>query len=301
MNAPAKKNFLKRLLNIGVVFRYMSESAAIVRQGFQRRDKLILFSYFVKTPFIVLKSLVTGKTFRELEEKNKFLRGDVRIGNKYGLFNCGNNILTVHMVNENNEKWLYQYLSPIGGVFIDVGAHIGKYSIRAARNPTATIIAIEPDPYNFALLQKNAEANFVSHKIKFVNKGAFSSPGKMPFYTTEQGEGMHSIYKQPESRHETTIEVDTLDNIIGELKIDDYINLVKIDVEGAELEVLKGAENILQKEKPDLIIEVWQDDPSRLEQINAYLQRFGYEKAQQLDKENMFFTCNTKNSLRRSS
>jgi hypothetical protein len=265
MNAPAKKNFLKRLLNIGGVFSFMAGSAAIVRQGFLRRDKLILFSYFVKTPFIVLRSLVSGKTFRELEQKNKFLKGEVRIGNKYGLFNCGNNILTVYMANENNEKSIFPYLSPIGGVFIDVGAHIGKYSIAATRNPTATIIAIEPDPYNFALLQKNVEANFVDHKIICINK------------------------------------VDTLDYMLEELKIDDYINLVRINVKGAELEVLKGAEKILQKEKPDLIIKVGQDDPSRPEQINDFLQRFGYEKAQQLDKENMFFTCNTKNSLRRSS
>lgn len=299
MSSPPKKNFFKRLLHAGVLFRYMGESAAILWQGEKGRDKLILFSYFLKIPGIVVKSLATGKSFRELEEKNKKLRGDITISNRYGRFFCGNNILTVYTVNANNEKHLYPYFEIKDGVLIDVGAHLGKYSIPAAKNAGVMVIALEPDPYNFNLLKKNVALN-KRENIICLNKGAFSSAGVIPFYTTEAGEGMHSIYRQPESRQEASIEVDTLDHIVESLQLNKPIKLVKIDVEGAEYEVLKGAEKILQQFGPDLIIEIWRDDISRFEQIKEYLQRFGYESAQYLDKENILFVCTTKNLLHRS-
>jgi FkbM family methyltransferase len=289
MNDHGKKNFFSRLLRIGVVFRYVGESAGIVMQGYSLSDKLILFSYFLKIPAIVVKSLATGKSFRELEEKNKRLRGNVTISNRFGRFYCGNNILTVYTVNKNNEKNLYHHVDLINGIFIDVGAHAGKYSIPAANNPEVTVVALEPDPFNFGLLRKNVELNKLPNII-CLNKGAFSSAGKIPFYTTGRGEGMHSIYRQPGSQQEEMIEVDTLDNILDQLKIGKHVSLIKIDVEGAEWEVLQGAERILAKDQPDLLIEIWRDDHSRFEKIKAYLQRFGYERAQREDGDNVFFT-----------
>jgi FkbM family methyltransferase len=289
MNAPGKKNFFKKLLHIGTLARYMSESAGIVRQGAGWRDKLILFSYYLKIPSIVIKSLATGKSFRELEERKKFLKGQVTISNRYGRFDCGNNILTVYTVNKNNEKHLYQYFNLTGGIFIDVGAHVGKYSIPAAKNAAVTVVALEPDEYNFGLLKKNVALNHLPNII-CINKGAYSSPGKISFYTTEQGEGMHSIFKQAESKQEKKIEVDTLDNIIEQLNTNSPVSLMKIDVEGAEYDVLQGAEKILQKYHPGLIVEIWQHDPARLARVKEYLQRFGYKNAQHLDKDNVHFT-----------
>lgn len=280
---------MKKLLHIGTLFRYIGESAGIVSQGAGLRNKLILFSYYLKIPSIVIQSLSTGKTFRELEERKKFLKGDVTISNRYGRFECGNNILTVYTVNKNNEKHLYPYFSLAGGIFIDVGAHIGKYSVPAAKNAAVTVVALEPDQYNFGLLKKNVAMNDLPNII-CLNKGAYSSTGKIPFYTTGQGEGMHSIYEQEGSKQEGNIEVDTLDHIIEQLNIDKPVSLIKIDVEGAEWDVLQGAQNILQKYHPALIIEIWHHEPARLAKVKEYLQRFGYEKAQHLDKDNVIFS-----------
>lgn len=292
MARQGKKNLFKRLSHIGVLFRYLSESAVIVMQGDGLRNKLILFSYYTRIPRIVVKSLRSGKTFRELEEENKQLKRDVTISNKYGRFFCGSNILTVYTVNRNNEKHLYPYIHSNDGIFIDVGAHIGKYSIPAAKNGNNTVISLEPDPYNFELLKKNIILNNCANII-CLNKGAYTSSGEMAFFTTDSGEGMHSIYRQPESRHEIAIEVDTLDNIVQQLKIEKPVKLIKIDVEGAEMDVLRGAENILRTDKPRLLIEVWRDDVSRLATVKEYLQGFGYDKAEHLDKENVLFTHST--------
>jgi FkbM family methyltransferase len=289
MGTQGKKNFFRRLLNIGILFRYIGESASIVMQGARLGDKLILFSYYMKIPLIVVRSLASGKTFRELEEEKKMLRGDVTISNRYGRFFCGNNILTVYTVNRNNEKHLYRWIDAREGIFIDVGAHIGKYSIPVAKNPGVIVVAVEPDTYNYQLLKKNAALNDLQNII-FINKGAFSSPGNIPFFTTDRGEGMHSLYPQSGSRQQQMIEVDTLDNIIEQLQLDKSVSLVKIDVEGAELEVLKGAEKILQKYQPDLIIEVWSNNSSNFEQVKAFLQRFGYEFAHIVDGENVRFS-----------
>lgn len=289
MAIRGKKSFFSRLLRIGVLFRYLGESAGVVMQGATFRDKLILFSYYLKIPAIVVKSMRTGKSFRELEEEKRFLTKNVTIKNSFGKFYCGNNILTVYMVDKNTEKHLYPHIEITKGIFIDVGAHIGKYSIAASKNAETMVVAIEPDEYNFGLLKKNVALN-KRENIICIDKGAFSSAGEIPFFITGRGEGMHSVYRQPESQEEKSIRVDTIDNIIDELQLKTPVSLIKIDVEGAEREVLQGAEKIIQKDRPNLIIETWENNPERLTEIKAYLQRFGYEKAQLLDAENIFFS-----------
>src|SRR5689334_13456398 len=124
-----KKNFFRRLSNFRTAYRYLQESASIIKQGHSFKDKFFLFLYFLRIPFIFFNSLVTNKTFRELEEKKKYLWSNITLKNKKGVFYCGNNILTIHTVEENHEKKLYPYIEIKSGVFIDVGAHAGKYSI----------------------------------------------------------------------------------------------------------------------------------------------------------------------------
>ena len=283
-----KKSPFARIKNINILFGYISESLGIIKQGYSLKDKIILSRYYLRIPAIIINSLQTGKHFREIEEEKKFLSGNVTLKNKNGIFFCGNNILTVYIINKHSEINLYAYFKINNSCFIDVGAHIGKYSIMLGKNPSAEIISLEPDVYNFDMLQKNILLNNVKN-ITAINTGAYSSKKEIPFYISGKGEGEHSIYKRNENWETSKIQVDTIDNIIEKLNVQKKISLIKIDAEGAEIEILKGAQKTISKNNPDLIIEVLKENINNLEEVKNILQPFNYI-SKQIDDDNYFFT-----------
>jgi FkbM family methyltransferase len=135
-----------------------------------------------------------------------------------------------------------------GGVFVDVGANIGGYTIRAAKK--ARVYALEPHPRNFQLLAFNVKLNDRQNYVKTLRTAAASYVGKAKLVVSNY-HGRHSLLEsrsRMEPRNHLTIEVDatTLDSIlVGE----DHVDIIKIDVEGAEPLVLKGAEDALKRTK----------------------------------------------------
>jgi len=150
-------------------------------------------------------------------------------------------------------------------IVIDVGAHYGRYTLIAAKRvgPKGKVIAIEADPKNMEILNKNIKLNkFNDDNVIAINYAVHSKETKIKLYTPEEKSG-HTIYNTivpGRIRSEKFIEVNakTLDRLVEEngVKHED-VNWIKIDVEGAELEVLKGAHNILSKSKDiTLLIEI---------------------------------------------
>jgi FkbM family methyltransferase len=128
-------------------------------------------------------------------------------------------------------------------VFIDVGAYIGGYSIRAAK--CCKVYAIEPLPANYKILKINEKLNNV--KINSFNIAAGKEKGKIKLYYRPEHYFSPSIkYKYKEF---IEVEMKPLDEIINEESID----LIKIDVEGAEDLVLEGARNCLKRTKMVII------------------------------------------------
>lgn len=138
---------------------------------------------------------------------------------------------------------------PTGKVFIDAGANIGLMSlILAKRNKAKRIYAFEPQSENFKLLQKNiVENKFLN--ISAYKKALYSREGKTKLFL--HGSGTHSLFaqrkrqnKHREDRRHEIIEMATVDQYCSKEK---DIFMIKIDVEGPELEILKGANKTLQK------------------------------------------------------
>ena len=149
------------------------------------------------------------------------------------------------------------------GIVVDVGAHYGRYTLIAAKRigPKGKVIAIEADPKNFDMLNKNIKLNKLEHVIT-LNFAATSNKSKVKLSIPEKKSG-HTIYSSiipNRAPTEKFIEVNanTLDNLLHENGISiEEVNWIKIDVEGAELEVLKGATNVLSKNKDiSLLIEI---------------------------------------------
>ena len=154
-----------------------------------------------------------------------------------------------------------------GDVIIDVGANIGWYSLlfhKMTQNLGVKIIAFEPDPTNFSLLQQNLEMN-QAHYVTAFNKGLSDSGNPMTLHLyNKKNLGNHSFVahqtgsiKERTSQNKgfiSSLEVQTmkLDECWKQAGLDNdewRPKLMKIDVEGFELMVLRGAANLLKKFK----------------------------------------------------
>ena len=157
---------------------------------------------------------------------------------------------------EETTRLLKRILGP-GMTFLDVGAHVGYYTLLAARQvgPTGRVFCFEPEPSNYDLLVGNIQLNGYAN-IQPINKAVSNRVGFTTLFLTGLDNGRHSTYRHqlPESGS-VEVETTTVDAFF-ESKGWPHVDLVKIDVEGAEMDVLDGMNQLLQKsECPNLIVE----------------------------------------------
>ena len=115
-------------------------------------------------------------------------------------------------------------------VVVDVGAHVGLFTLKVAKS-VKLVLAVEPHPFNYRLLTMNMALNKINNVIP-VKLALSSYSGKAKLYL--RSTGTHTLFKSqifgPESGETLKVEVETLDRLIDELKID-KVTFVKIDVE----------------------------------------------------------------------
>jgi FkbM family methyltransferase len=169
-----------------------------------------------------------------------------------------------------------------GDVFIDVGANIGYFSLLASTCDPAKILAVEPLPHTFNMLNMNIEYNNLQDKIQTCNIGLASQPGTAEF-TSSLGPKNHIKYKTNnihEKEPTVRIELDTLDNILNSSNSITKVDLIKVDIEGAEYDFLLGAENTISKHKPVIMMEIEQHRLTKFnntaEQIFSFMNNLGY-------------------------
>ena len=134
-----------------------------------------------------------------------------------------------------------------GDVVLDIGAHIGYYTLIAAKivGDKGKVYAFEPDPKNFSLLKKNIEENNYKNVVP-INKAVSNNNGKIKLYINPANTGDHRIFKSADKRGGIITETITLDDYF---KNDIKIDFIKIDIQGAEHTALLGAKNILRYNK----------------------------------------------------
>ncbi len=163
-----------------------------------------------------------------------------------------------------------------GDHVIDIGGYVGYITMWCADavGPNGRVTTFEPTPENAASIERSAEANGFHH-VEVVTMAVSDRSGNAKLgVTLEEGGRPSSTSALGSSANEGAIEVrtTTLDSFVG----DDVsrVDLVKIDVEGAELNVLAGMEKVLKRFRPVLVIEL-NDDPS-LEACSKWLRTHSY-------------------------
>lgn len=146
-------------------------------------------------------------------------------------------------------------------VFIDVGANRGEFTIFAAKRlENGKIISFEPVTKMFKELKRNVDLNNFKN-IKIIKKGAGDKKQQISIYGTSNkffdntiNEGLFTVYKSADcNKFLEKIDVVVMDEILSK---ENRIDIIKIDIEGGELPALMGAENIIKKFKPIIILEI---------------------------------------------
>jgi FkbM family methyltransferase len=150
--------------------------------------------------------------------------------------------------------FILDFLEP-GAVFIDVGANIGSFTLPVARHLGADgrVIAIESSPKVFSYLQRNVTLNALTNITLAQCAAADTDRLEAPFYEAPLDNfGMGSLGAQ---FHDSPISVTTrtLDSILEEQRIG-RVNLIKVDVEGFEVAVFRGAKKLLTGDNPPTIL-----------------------------------------------
>lgn len=126
-----------------------------------------------------------------------------------------------------------------GMTFLDIGAHVGLYTVPAAKvvGETGRVIAVEPDPHNRSLLMSNLSSNDISNAMVAAVAIA-DEPGTLTLHRSAFNTGDHQLFHGGRGRRGVDVEVSTVDRLLEEYG--GRADVIKMDVQGAESKALMG-------------------------------------------------------------
>jgi FkbM family methyltransferase len=158
-----------------------------------------------------------------------------------------------------------------GGTIIDVGENIGNHTVFFA-DMASKVISIEPNPACYYLIKANIAANSCEN-VTVLNKAASETIGTAELTFNYQHTGGGTIEPTDISQTNEVLEVETisLDSLLDQV---DNVQCLKIDAEGHEAKIIKGATNLLTRDAPVVVFEA--HNLSTLRRIAQLLQEIGY-------------------------
>jgi FkbM family methyltransferase len=156
-----------------------------------------------------------------------------------------------------------------GDTVIDCGASIGLFARDAIAAGADRIIAIEPASLNVECLRRNLRSHITSGRVVLLEKGIWDSDGLLPFTLSERSSLANSFVMGAGPKPDANLTpVTTLDHVVEHLGLS-RIDLVKMDVEGAEQRALQGGRKLLIRDRPRLAIGVEHELPTILDNAKA--------------------------------
>lgn len=144
-----------------------------------------------------------------------------------------------------------------GAIVLDVGANIGLFTMQASRAGAERVIAIEPTPGTRHALCWNLASEISAGRVTVLGVGAWDAIDTLRITVDPKRPGRSSMLCRPgdEAAYDVSVEVEPLDHCVEKLNLP-HIDFIKMDIEGAELHALRGAREILRRDKPQLAIAV---------------------------------------------
>lgn len=189
----------------------------------------------------------------------------------------------LYFYGTHDERYIVTKLLKIikpGDICWDVGANIGFYTCLLASlvDDSGAVVAFEPAARTCGYLKENVSLNQFTN-VTVVNKGLGDKQEQRPLYYSEAGltEGTASLKYADGRAASERVTLDTIDNLFPKLSAP---NFVKIDVEGYQLEVLRGGEHCLKTHAPLLMAElkdVGETNRAIFGEIEDYVADLGYQ------------------------
>jgi FkbM family methyltransferase len=166
-----------------------------------------------------------------------------------------------------------EWRPPMGGWVIDVGANIGVYTVLCGSlvSPGGRVDAIEPNRGNYSTLLRNIQINQLSEVARTHALGAWSGSASGELSNPERGAATWSV----DAAVEGPVTLTALDQIVRDCERP-VVDILKIDTEGSEVEILRGATETLRRTRR-VIIETHSDELAQ--QVDSHLRSFGFERA----------------------
>ncbi len=176
-------------------------------------------------------------------------------GRRYRLFHFDERDHIFRIARDTGKFYEYELLASLRlylsreDQVIDVGANIGNHSIYFAAPCGCRVIAFEPNPAAYQLLQLNIKYNGLLSRIEphCIALGAHAGRGEIDASKSVHNLGAAAVKQMPEG----TVQIERLDDALPLA----HPSLIKIDVEGMELEILLGAERTIERARPVICIE----------------------------------------------
>jgi FkbM family methyltransferase len=230
----------------------------------------IYLASLINRPIVFIFNSVFGTRIRKVERRGIFWELDLTEGIDFSIFLFG--------LFEKETSQAIRRLVTNNSIVIDIGANIGAHTLPMAElvGKKGKVYAIEPTNYAYSKLTNNLLINeglskrVQADQIILINNGGEGKVKDLysswPLSTGTKDSQRHSV-------HQGVLR--TISGA-GEMTLDDYVSmnnlmsldLIKLDVDGNELEVLRGAKNVLKKMKPTLIMEL---APEQYDNQNDFL------------------------------
>jgi FkbM family methyltransferase len=212
--------------------------------------------FYEKTPKFLSETILTvfENVMYNRDYKQEY---NIRLKKFTFIFKNGIKIFSYYNLYREYSRGLNCYLSHYtlkpGDIVIDAGAYVGSFTLYASKivGEQGKIISFEPDPINYQKLLRNIELNGEKNIIA-INKGLYSRNDLLKFYLGEHNTTLIAS-KNLSKKQITELPVVQLDDVLKSLNIH-KVDFIKMDIEGAEIEALKGANKILESRDLELAI-----------------------------------------------
>ncbi len=140
-----------------------------------------------------------------------------------------------------------------GDIVLDCGAHVGVFTDIALRRGASKVVSIEPDPTNLECLRRNFPSEIASGRVIIVSKGVWNRDQIITLYIGAGNSGSNSMLLD-QDKGKVEVPVTTVDHLVEELHLP-RVDFIKMDIEGAEREALRGATLTLARFSPELMLD----------------------------------------------
>ena len=167
--------------------------------------------------------------------------------------------------------------------FLDIGANIGLYSMMAATRGLSRVYAVEPNPYTFSVLARNVAENQFGSRIVPLNIAMARTSSIVSFNLSglDAGTAQNEIVFKQE-------DINNISVIVPSFSLDEFIHIqgistinhIKIDVDGLEFEILRGADKALSRGSlKSLLVEDNTQQKNQKSELNMFLEQYGLHQS----------------------